>query len=133
MDTPAAGREIGIEERFRTLRGVWNFILLAVTACWVYLYEFPWRGDLLGLPAIDLAWMAACVGIASWRGRSFAENLLWITLSRHLHLAAMGEFEAFQALVSISWAAWGACLALAETDEQRMLLAGYHLGLTFDA
>ncbi len=133
MDTPAAGREIGNEGRFRTLRGMWNMVLLAVAACWVYLYEMPWRGDLLGLPAIDLAWMAACVGIASWRGRSFAESLLWMILSRHLHLAAMGEFEAFRALVSISWAAWGGCLILAETDEQRMLLAAYHLGLTFDA
>lgn len=132
MDTPAAGREIGSEERFQTLRGVWNMVLLAVAAYWVYLYELPWRGDLLGLPALDLAWMAACVGIASWRGRSFAESLLWIILSRRLHLAAMGEFEAFQILLSISWAAWGICLMRVETDEQRMLLAGYHLGLTFD-
>lgn len=133
MDTPAAGQKIRGEEDFRNLQGVWNMVLMAVAACWVYLYEIPWRGDLLGLPALDLAWMAACVGIASWRGRPFAENLLWIILSRRLHFAAMGEFEAFQILVSISWAAWGACLALAETDEQRMLLAGYHLGLTFDA
>lgn len=107
-------------------------VLAVVTGCWIFLYEIPARGSLFGSPALDLAWMAVCVGIASWRGRPFVESLLWVVLSHRLHLDAMGEFEAFQALVSLAWGGWGVCLMLAETAEQRMLLVGYHLGLTFD-
>ena len=132
MEKPNAGRNTAEDVRSPAFSHVWNCVLLASAGGWVYWYELPWRGNLLGEAAIDLAWMVMCVGIATWRRGSFAENLLWVILSRRLHLAAMGEFEAFEVLVSMSWALWGACLMLAATDEQRMLLAAYHCGLTFD-
>lgn len=114
------------------LRGIWNLVLLAVTAGWVGWYEIPWSGDLLGSPAIDLAAMGIAAVAAAWRGNSLPESLLWLVLSRRIHLEAKGELEAFQALMSISWGGWVLGLAWATTGQARLLLAGYHLGLTFD-
>ncbi|HOY69149.1 MAG TPA: hypothetical protein PLP29_19925, partial [Candidatus Ozemobacteraceae bacterium] len=110
-----------------------RILLVLLAAFWWFRFEQPTGAALLSSPLID----AGLIGVlAFWghrRGLAWQDGLLWLILSRRLHLDAYEGLEALQPLVQIAWLVLAAAWASVTTERGRFLLVVYHAGLTFDA
>lgn len=110
-----------------------RILMLLIASVWWFRFELPAGESLFFSPVVDGLVILILTFISWRRGLAWQDGLVWLILSRRIHIDAYNNLEALQAIVQVSWAIWGFAWTAASTPRAWYLLILYHGGLTFDA
>ena len=115
------------------LEGFRRFFIVILAVLWWTRFERDSLDALLFMPFLDFVFIIFLAWAGNSRGCAWQDSLLWLILSRRIHLEAMSGLEGFKAIIPTAWIIWCVAWFFCNSEEDRFTLIFYHCGLTFDA